>query len=126
MQQRRLVPATLHGGLNTVVQTAVRYLTTPAELGIDLNNIRAKLIAVIDPRSKVNMHVVQDGDLFGPLSICLALGFVLLLRGQVHFGEVCCARFVSLGGMRLVCGSNASVSCPRLGFRAQVPSTPLG
>ena len=58
-----------------------------AELGIDMGHIKTKLLAIVDPRSSVNMEVVQDGDLFGPLLICLALGFVLLLRGQVHFGE---------------------------------------
>jgi len=52
-----------------------------------MSHIKTKLLAIVDPRSSVNMEVVQDGDLLGPLLICLALGFVLLLRGQVHFGE---------------------------------------
>ena len=52
-----------------------------------MSHIKQKLVAIVDPRSRVNMEAVQDGDLFGPILICLALGTTLLLRGQVHFGE---------------------------------------
>ena len=33
-------------------------------------------------------HILDDMDLAGPLLFCLALGFVLLLRGKVHFGYI--------------------------------------
>ncbi len=33
-------------------------------------------------------HILNDMDLTGPLLFCLALGFVLLLRGKLHFGYI--------------------------------------
>jgi len=33
-------------------------------------------------------HILNDMDLTGPLLFCLALGFVLLLRGKIHFGYI--------------------------------------
>ncbi|KAA0167622.1 hypothetical protein FNF27_07288 [Cafeteria roenbergensis] len=72
------------------------------ELGIDMSHIKQKLVAIVDPRSRVNMEAVQDGDLFGPILICLALGTTLLLRGQVHFGSIYGFGLVGCLGMYLV------------------------
>ena len=33
-------------------------------------------------------HILDDMDLAGPLLFCLLLGFVLLLRGKIHFGYI--------------------------------------
>eukprot|EP00817_Percolomonadidae_sp_ATCC50343_P003055 CAMPEP_0117427924 /NCGR_PEP_ID=MMETSP0758-20121206/7717_1 /TAXON_ID=63605 /ORGANISM="Percolomonas cosmopolitus, Strain AE-1 (ATCC 50343)" /LENGTH=242 /DNA_ID=CAMNT_0005213937 /DNA_START=133 /DNA_END=858 /DNA_ORIENTATION=- len=83
------------------------YYDTPLleELGINFSQIVSKSLLVLNPlqikrlmKAKEGGHyndeneekdeLLNDGDLFGPLLFCLALGCVLLLKGQIHFGTI--------------------------------------
>ena len=66
------------------------------ELGINLEHIKAKVLAVILPFQRVTgktIHmdpsmIVEDADLAGPLLFALALGGELLMTGKLHFGYI--------------------------------------
>ena len=58
------------------------------ELGINFGHIYNKAIAVINPVAKIDSHIMDDTDLFGPLIFCFLLGIFQLLSGKVHFGYI--------------------------------------
>eukprot|EP01083_Nonionella_stella_P130946 397553_1 len=58
------------------------------ELGINFQNIGRETAYVLFPRKQVDVSVLADGDMTGPLIFCLILGFCLLLTGKLHFGYI--------------------------------------
>lgn len=58
------------------------------ELGINFDHIKKKTAAVLWPNQPLGEDILEDEDFAGPLCICLALGFSLLLTGKVHFGYI--------------------------------------
>ena len=43
---------------------------------------------VLNPLARVDQHIMDDSDLFGPIIFCLLFGTFLLLSGKVHFGYI--------------------------------------
>ncbi|KAK4155586.1 hypothetical protein C8A00DRAFT_31534 [Chaetomidium leptoderma] len=58
------------------------------ELGVNVGHIRAKTVAVLNPFSRIDQHLMDDSDLAGPLLCFLLYGTFLLLSGRVHFGYI--------------------------------------
>ncbi|KAK4145579.1 uncharacterized protein C8A04DRAFT_26577 [Dichotomopilus funicola] len=82
------------GGLRTGWLAAFStegYPTEPPlleELGVNVNHIGAKTLAVLNPFSRIDQHLMDDSDLAGPLFFFLLYGTFLLLSGRVHFGYI--------------------------------------
>jgi protein YIPF5/7 len=64
--------------------------------------------------SQPTYDVIHDPDLSGPIVIAMALGFLLLLAGKIHFGDIY-AMFI-LGNCLLYC---------LLNFMSQVNHSPF-
>ncbi|KAK4238343.1 hypothetical protein C8A03DRAFT_33637 [Achaetomium macrosporum] len=62
----------------------ILYLYHPA----DANNKTTQTLAVLNPFSRVDQHLMDDSDLAGPLLFFLLYGTFLLLSGRVHFGYI--------------------------------------
>ena len=45
-------------------------------------------MTVLNPLARVDQHIMDDSDLFGPIIFCLLFGTFLLLSGKVHFGYI--------------------------------------
>ena len=45
-------------------------------------------LTVLNPLARVDQHIMDDSDLFGPIIFCLLFGTFLLLAGKVHFGYI--------------------------------------
>ncbi|KAK7456780.1 Yip1 domain-containing protein [Colletotrichum acutatum] len=65
------------------------------ELGVNFGHIQAKTLAVLNPFRRIDQHLMDDADLFGPLLFVLSLtsllpqyGTFLLLSGKIHFGYI--------------------------------------
>ena len=58
------------------------------ELGINPEHIFQKTLTVLNPFRSTRTDVAGDADLAGPLCFCVALGFLLLLSGKVHFNYI--------------------------------------
>jgi len=58
------------------------------ELGINFDHIRSKSLSVLNPFKKIDVHIMNDTDLAGPLFFGLMMGIFLLLTGKVHFGYI--------------------------------------
>jgi hypothetical protein len=58
------------------------------ELGINVEHILQKTLAVLNPFRATKPEVAGDSDLAGPLVFCLAFGFLLLFVGKVHFNYI--------------------------------------
>ncbi len=58
------------------------------ELGINVEHIAQKTLAVLNPFRATRPEVAGDSDLAGPLVFCLAFGSLLLLAGKVHFNYI--------------------------------------
>ncbi|KAL2259353.1 hypothetical protein VTK26DRAFT_6990 [Humicola hyalothermophila] len=58
------------------------------ELGFNFDHIRTKTLAVLNPFSRIDQHLMDDSDLAGPLLFFLLYGTFLLLSGRVHFGFI--------------------------------------
>ncbi|KAJ4287427.1 hypothetical protein N0V88_007700 [Collariella sp. IMI 366227] len=58
------------------------------ELGINAGHIQKKTLAVLNPFSRIDQHLMDDSDLAGPLLFFLLYGTFLLLSGRVHFGYI--------------------------------------
>ncbi|KAK3292450.1 uncharacterized protein B0H64DRAFT_435192 [Chaetomium fimeti] len=58
------------------------------ELGVNVGHIGAKTLAVLNPFSRIDQHLMDDSDLAGPLFFFLLYGTFLLLSGRVHFGYI--------------------------------------
>eukprot|EP00898_Chlorokybus_atmophyticus_P009228 jgi/Chlat1/935/Chrsp108S01427 len=57
------------------------------ELGINFSQIYRRTKAVLHPL-KMEPHLMEDGDLSGPLMFCLLFGACQLLLGKLHFGYI--------------------------------------
>eukprot|EP01101_Sappina_pedata_P008783 TRINITY_DN4946_c0_g1_i1.p1 TRINITY_DN4946_c0_g1~~TRINITY_DN4946_c0_g1_i1.p1 ORF type:complete len:254 (-),score=68.10 TRINITY_DN4946_c0_g1_i1:85-846(-) len=58
------------------------------ELGINFGHIVSKTRASLNPIHSVDIHLMDDTDLAGPLVFCLLMGFFLLLTGKMQFGYI--------------------------------------
>ncbi|KAI0645907.1 Yip1-domain-containing protein [Trametes meyenii] len=58
------------------------------ELGINFSHIRAKSLAVLNPLSRVDEHIMDDADLAGPLLFVFCFGTFLLFSGKPQFGYI--------------------------------------
>ncbi|KAI5845188.1 hypothetical protein DFP73DRAFT_548423 [Morchella snyderi] len=58
------------------------------ELGVNFGHIKMKTLAVLNPMSNVDQHMMDDSDVAGPILFCLLFGAFLLLSGKVHFGYI--------------------------------------
>ncbi|KAL9060197.1 MAG: hypothetical protein Q9162_000811 [Coniocarpon cinnabarinum] len=58
------------------------------ELGVNFGHIKTKTIAVLNPVSRIDQHIMDDSDLAGPILFCLLFGFFLLFSGKIHFGYI--------------------------------------
>lgn len=58
------------------------------ELGVNFTHIKVKTLTVLNPLRKIDTHIMDDTDLFGPLIFGVLFGFILLVSGKVHFGYV--------------------------------------
>ncbi|KAK4133678.1 Yip1-domain-containing protein [Trichocladium antarcticum] len=82
------------GGLRTGWLAAFStegYDTEPSlqeELGVNFGHIQSKTLAVLNPFSRIDQHLMDDSDLAGPLIFFLLYGTFLLLSGRVHFGFI--------------------------------------
>ena len=43
---------------------------------------------MLNPFGRIDQHIMDDSDLFGPIIFCLLFGTFLLLSGKVHFGYI--------------------------------------
>lgn len=57
------------------------------DIGINIEKVRSRLLLVIKLQQPVP-DMVSDPDLVGPFAIALALGFLLLFAGKIHFGDI--------------------------------------
>ncbi|OXG61109.1 hypothetical protein C351_04642 [Cryptococcus neoformans c8] len=58
------------------------------ELGINPSHILQKSLAVLNPASRVDSHIMDDADLAGPFVFCFAFAFFLLLSGKPQFSYI--------------------------------------
>ncbi|RPA82354.1 Yip1-domain-containing protein [Ascobolus immersus RN42] len=58
------------------------------ELGVNFGHIKSKTLAVLNPLSSVDQHIMDDADLGGPIIFVLLFGTFLLLSGKIHFGYI--------------------------------------
>lgn len=54
-------------------------LILQVELGINFSHIRAKSMTVLNPFGRVDEHIMDDADLYGPLIFCFCFATCLLL-----------------------------------------------
>lgn len=96
-QQQPLPPQhiiTWRGMISSFIPTSDKEGDKPLleELDVNLNHIRRKTIAVLNPLSimkPLDEDLMTDGDLAGPFIFCFLLGMSLLvLNGRVHFGFI--------------------------------------
>lgn len=73
---------------NTTVGGVDDELPLLEELGIDPDAIVQKTLNVLNPLRRTDPNLLNDTDLAGPLTFCLAFGSLLLLSGKVHFGYI--------------------------------------
>ena len=45
-------------------------------------------LTVLNPIARIDQHIMDDSDLFGPILFFLLFGTFLLLSGKVHFGYI--------------------------------------
>eukprot|EP00850_Spirogloea_muscicola_P016713 SM000138S00020 [mRNA] locus=s138:15970:17814:- [translate_table: standard] len=57
------------------------------ELGINIPLIVRRVTSMLNPM-RLNVELHEDGDLSGPLLLCMLLGLCQLLAGKVYFGVV--------------------------------------
>ncbi|KAK0615659.1 hypothetical protein B0T17DRAFT_581641 [Bombardia bombarda] len=58
------------------------------ELGVNFSHIQAKTLAVLNPFSRIDQHLMDDSDLAGPILFFVLFGTFLLVSGHVHFGYI--------------------------------------
>ncbi|KAH8204425.1 hypothetical protein TruAng_001341 [Truncatella angustata] len=58
------------------------------ELGVNFDHIHKKTLAVLNPFSRIDQHLMDDSDLAGPMLFFALFGFFLLFSGKVHFGYI--------------------------------------
>ena len=55
---------------------------------MNFSHIFHKTLAVVVPTKSIDGHITDDTDLAGPLVFALALGFLLVFSGKLHFGYI--------------------------------------
>lgn len=55
------------------------YVTIVTELGINFDHILQKSLTVLNPFSVVDVHIMDDADLAGPLVFCFIFATLLLV-----------------------------------------------
>lgn len=72
------------------IQTKVRHISLPLPpLVSDASSYPLpQTLAVLNPFSRIDQHLMDDSDLAGPLLFFLLYGTFLLLSGRVHFGFI--------------------------------------
>ena len=60
------------------------------ELGIRPDHMIKKTRSVLLPFKRIPQDIAEDSDMAGPVAICLALGFLLILSsgGELHFSAI--------------------------------------
>ncbi|KAI5118241.1 hypothetical protein M0805_008877 [Coniferiporia weirii] len=58
------------------------------ELGINFSHIWAKSLTVLNPFGRVDEHIMDDADLYGPLIFCFCFATCLLFSGKPQFGYI--------------------------------------
>lgn len=58
------------------------------ELGVNFHHIQSKTLAVLNPFSRIDQHLMDDSDITGPILFFLLFGTFLLFSGRVHFGYI--------------------------------------
>ena len=60
------------------------------ELGIRPDHMIKKTMSVLLPFKSIPQDIAEDSDMAGPVAICLALGFLLILSsgGELHFSAI--------------------------------------
>ncbi|KAL5485455.1 hypothetical protein ACEPAI_8097 [Sanghuangporus weigelae] len=58
------------------------------ELGINFSHIWAKSMTVLNPLGRMDEHIMDDADLYGPLIFCFCFATCLLLSGKPQFGYI--------------------------------------
>jgi len=58
------------------------------ELGINFSHIRAKSLTVLNPFARIDEHIMDDADLYGPLIFCFCFATFLLFSGKPQFGYI--------------------------------------
>ncbi|KAK3682355.1 hypothetical protein B0T22DRAFT_494088 [Podospora appendiculata] len=58
------------------------------EIGVNGHHIKTKTLAVLNPFSRIDQHLMDDSDLAGPILFFLLFGTFLLFSGRVHFGFI--------------------------------------
>jgi hypothetical protein len=80
-------PPLLEGKHNAIPWVILYFIFLNTELGINFAHIRDKSMAVLNPLSRVDEHIMDDADLAGPVFYCFCFGICLLLvcsRVHVH------------------------------------------
>ncbi|ORY61455.1 uncharacterized protein BCR38DRAFT_459334 [Pseudomassariella vexata] len=72
------------------------------ELGVNFGHIRVKTLAVLNPFSRIDQHIMDDSDLAGPILFFLLFGFFLLFSGKVHFGYIYGLALMGSIGLHLI------------------------
>ena len=55
---------------------------------LEYNADERQTLTVLNPFARIDQHIMDDSDLFGPIIFCLLFGTFLLLAGKVHFGYI--------------------------------------
>eukprot|EP00270_Netrium_digitus_P009937 TRINITY_DN3058_c0_g1_i1.p1 TRINITY_DN3058_c0_g1~~TRINITY_DN3058_c0_g1_i1.p1 ORF type:complete len:349 (+),score=79.84 TRINITY_DN3058_c0_g1_i1:146-1192(+) len=93
------------------------------ELGINIPLILRKVVSVLHPlRLQADVH--EDGDLSGPILICLLFGLFQLLGGKVHFGVILGWASVSSSFLYIVFNMLVGGSISLLQQQQQQPKPP--
>ncbi|KAK3945730.1 hypothetical protein QBC46DRAFT_403406 [Diplogelasinospora grovesii] len=58
------------------------------ELGVNFGHIQTKTLAVLNPFTRIDQHLMDDSDLAGPVLFFLLFGTFLLFSGKLHFGYI--------------------------------------
>ncbi|KAL2022432.1 hypothetical protein VTK56DRAFT_5261 [Thermocarpiscus australiensis] len=94
------------------------------ELGINFDHIRTKTLAVLNPFSRIDQHLMDDSDLAGPLLFFLLYGTFLLLSGRVHFGFIYGLALFGSISLHLILSLMAPPSDPSSAAAHHHPSAP--
>ena len=73
---------------------SISEILTSLELGINFSHIKTKSVTVMNPFKPVDVHIMDDTDLAGPLFFCLLFGSFLLLVSELYYIIKCLIRLV--------------------------------
>jgi hypothetical protein len=57
------------------------------DIGIEPEKIKERILLILK-FGQPTYDIIHDPDLSGPIVIALTLGFLLLLTGKIHFGDI--------------------------------------